>query len=278
MSLPILTSFAPVFGLTAAVIVIVYLIFPRRSTFLTSSFQPLLLDSKVNVAPSTLLLTFRLPSNQSLGLTVGQHVLVRARRDGKEIVRPYTPITRPDEKGLVQLLVKVYEKGNITRVLQDMKVGDSLEFKGPAGVIEYKGQGLFRIGKELRGVRKVLLVGGGTGITPLYQVIQNIVENQKDDTELFLLYANATYDDILLKKQLDAYALTGKLKIYFTLDKPKENWDGGIGYVSVEMLKNHGPAAGQDTIALLCGPPPMVRSVESHLKTLGFSPESIKFF
>lgn len=71
------------------------------------------------------------------------------------------------------------------------------------------------------------MVAGGTGITPLYQVIQYITENQLESSpNLTLLFANRTEDDILLYNELKEYEKTNpKLKVYFSVDKSiKENW------------------------------------------------------
>jgi NAD(P)H-flavin reductase len=80
--------------------------------------------------------------------------------------------------------------------------------KGPKGHLEYKGRGSFTINQK-RVVtpykkRKIGMVAGGTGITPILQVIRAIQKDPSDKTELWLIYANQTEDDILLRKELEA--------------------------------------------------------------------------
>jgi len=80
--------------------------------------------------------------------------------------------------------------------------------KGPKGHLEYKGRGNFTINQK-RVVtpykkRKIGMVAGGTGITPILQVIRAIQKDPSDKTELWLIYANQTEDDILLRKELEA--------------------------------------------------------------------------
>lgn len=36
------------------------------------------------------------------------------------------------------------------------------------------------------------MIAGGTGIAPMYQIIQAIAENKEDETKVNLLYANKT--------------------------------------------------------------------------------------
>ena len=78
------------------------------------------------------------------------------------------------------------------------------------------------------------MVAGGTGITPLYQIIQYITENElQTSANLTLLFANRTEDDILLYNELKEYEKTNpKLKVFFSVDRTiKPNWDGFVGYI-----------------------------------------------
>jgi cytochrome-b5 reductase len=139
-----------------------------------------------------------------------------------------------------------------------MKVGDALDFKGPTGAIIYEGQGVFNIRKEKRTYRKIGCLSGGTGVTPCFQLMQHAALN-KEPLELALLYANQTPDDILMKEQLDDFTTKG-MKVSYTVDRVPEGttWDGFVGFVTEEMVKNTMPEPGPDTLILACGPPIMV--------------------
>lgn len=60
--------------------------------------------------------------------------------------------------------------GLVSNYLDTMEIGDRIDVKGPEGFIEYDGHGKFNIAGEDLEVKKVALVAGGTGITPIYQV------------------------------------------------------------------------------------------------------------
>jgi NAD(P)H-flavin reductase len=61
------------------------------------------------------------------------------------------------------------------------------------------------------------MIAGGTGITPMYQVIQAVLKNSEDSTQLSLLYANVSPDDILLRDELDALAAAHpNFKVWYT--------------------------------------------------------------
>ena len=74
-----------------------------------------------------------------------------------------------------------------------MKVGDSVEFKGPFKKFEYTANMKKYIG----------MVAGGSGITPMLQLIEKILSNPRDNTEVRLIFANRSPDDVLLKDRLD---------------------------------------------------------------------------
>merc|ERR1719159_1670089 len=120
----------------------------------------------------------------------------QAGDDGKAPARPYTPITTNDQKGYFELMVKGYPSGVVSKHLCSLKAGDSVEVKGPFEKLPYKANMKKRIG----------MVAGGSGITPMLQVLKEILKNPEDGTEVTLIYANQTPSDILLRKELDGLA------------------------------------------------------------------------
>lgn len=91
---------------------------------------------------------------------------------------------------------------------------------GPKGRLEYEGHGNFNISKKaITGKKKIGCVAGGTGITPVFQVIQASLLNN-DGCELSLVFGNRTTQDILLKDELLDMAndFKDKFKLYLTVD------------------------------------------------------------
>ncbi|KAI2598116.1 cytochrome b5 reductase 3, partial [Homo sapiens] len=116
---------------------------------------PLRLIDREIISHDTRRFRFALPSPQHiLGLPVGQHIYLSARIDGNLVVRPYTPISSDDDKGFVDLVIKVYFKdthpkfpagGKMSQYLESMQIGDTIEFRGPSGLLVYQGKGKFAI-------------------------------------------------------------------------------------------------------------------------------------
>lgn len=84
------------------------------------------------------------------------------------------------------LTLQTYEKGNISKHLADLKVGESIMVKGPKGKFVYT--------EDL--APHLLMIAGGTGITPMFQIIKSSLKNPDDKTQLRLIYANVNEDDI----------------------------------------------------------------------------------
>lgn len=190
---------------------------------------------------------FGLPKHDDiLGLPIGQHISVQAEIEGKMITRSYTPTSSDDDVGHFDLMVKAYEKGNISRYLSLLSVGDKVRIKGPKGQFNYRPGLSTHLG----------MIAGGTGITPMLQIIRAILKNPHDKTHVALIYANVTFDDILLKEELDhlAEAHPSRFMIYYVLNvPPADGWDGGVGFVTKDMIKQHMPAPSENIKVLMCG-------------------------
>jgi len=252
----------------------------KKASLDVNEFRPLKLSKKRRVSHNSNLYRFDLSSpDEELNLPVSSFMLVEADLgEEKPVVRPYTPVTY-DEKGHFDLLIKSYPTGKISKFMGELKVGDSLSFKGPNKKIPITPNMKKNIG----------MVAGGTGITPMLQVIREILKNPEDKTQLTLLYSNTTEDDILLRTSLDLLAQKHKnFKVHYTLTRPPPGWKQSVGRVTENMIKSQLPPPGNDTLVLVCGPPGFVETVsgpktekyeqgtlQGHLKKLGFTESQV---
>jgi len=142
-----------------------------------------------------------LPNNDASLIPVASFLLVKASNPealldgkGKPIIRPYTPVSPPDTPGELALLIKRYEQGNMSKHIFSLKAGDTLSMKGP----------LLKFPYQANQFDEVVLIGGGAGITPLYQVLNHALSDKNNNTKFKLLYSNITEKDILLREELEA--------------------------------------------------------------------------
>jgi len=197
-------------------------------------------------------------------------------------MRAYTPTSSIDEVGYFDLVVKIYFKnvhpkfpngGAMSQYLDSLPLGSVLDIKGPLGHIEYTGRGNFSVGGKPKFAKKLAMLAGGTGITPIYQVAQAVLKDPEDETEMFVVYANRTEDDILLREELDDWARKyERFKIWYVVQEPiKEGWQYSVGFITESILREHIPEGSDDTLALACGPPPMIQfAVQPNLEKMKY--------
>lgn len=263
-----------------------------RPTFLQSKvWSKALLASKKIISSDTRIFSFTLEhSEQTIGLPIGQHLMMRLRDPvtREAIIRSYTPISEGSEKGILNILIKVYfdsvdrEGGKMTKALDSLPLGHPVDFKGPIGKFEYLGNGECKIGGKLRTVKRFIMICAGSGVTPIFQVLRAVMQDKSDPTKCIVLDGNRAEEDILCRAEIDQLAQGNEHKatIIHTLTKPTETWTGLKGRVGTELLaKEVGTCLGNgEDLILICGPENLEKSVHSILGGLGWKDEDLLFF
>jgi NAD(P)H-flavin reductase len=162
------------------------------------------------------------------------------------------------------LRFSVMRAGKVTGALHQLEPGDKLTVRGPYG-------NSFPLG-DWRG-KKILTVGGGIGQAPLRPVIEYVRANRDDYAGLTMIYGARTSNDLCFKGEFEAMSGCGDLSCHLTIDVAEEGWTRNVGFVP-SMLMDLGPSP-ENTIAVTCGPPIMIRFVLENLKKLGFADEQI---
>ncbi|KAJ7687353.1 cytochrome-b5 reductase [Mycena rosella] len=204
---------------------------------------------------------FALPPKTSSKLPVASCVVVKAAdpealkdKKGNPVVRPYTPVSAADKTGEIAFLVKKYDTGVMSKYIHSLKVGDSLSIKGPIHKFPYRENEF----------DEVALIGGGSGITPLYQVISHALASPLNTTKFKLLFSNVTEEDILMREDIDALAKKHPktLEVVYLLDQPKPDWTGPTGFINADVIKKYvAPPTKERTMVMVCGPPGQVAAL-----------------
>ncbi|KAG4066767.1 hypothetical protein HA402_012834 [Bradysia odoriphaga] len=255
------------------------------------TFISLVLSKRIRVTHDTFIFRFALPSlTHKLGLPIGQNIQVKATIGGEDVIRAYTPVSSDEDLGHMDLIIKVYFKdvhpnfpngGLMSQYIHGLQVGETLDIRGPTGRLLYNGQGHFETRPDkitnyspVKGIKRVNMIAGGSGITPMLQIIKAILKNSDDLTSICLLFANRTEDDILCRDELESIRdqYPHRVKLWLTLDLPSDGWKYGSGFITAEMIKNHLFGPSNDTMTLICGPPPMIEfACNPNLDKLGYA-------
>jgi cytochrome-b5 reductase len=262
-------------------------------------FTPLPLVKKESLSHDTRRFTFGLPNgpNGILGLPVGQHITLKFTEtlaDGskKNHQRSYTPTTGDDTPGTVTFVIKVYkagvhpkfpEGGKMSQHLDSLKIGDTVDMRGPKGHMTYHKNGKFTVHPILkkdppqqRAAKHFGMIAGGTGITPMLQVMHAVLRDEPNsNVTISLLYANQSEDDILVRQELEEAVekYDGRFQLHYTVDRAPEGWKYSTGFITKDMIEKHlpGPSSDGSTQILMCGPPPMIKfACLPNLEALGF--------
>ncbi|KAL1916752.1 uncharacterized protein VTP21DRAFT_5456 [Calcarisporiella thermophila] len=226
----------------------------RRATILSPErFIELQVTSVEPINHNTSLFRLRLPRPIVAGLPAIS--CIHVKDDSMQIMRPYTPINQCDETiDHLDLLVKRYENGTMSKSVHLLRPGDRIGVRGPFVEFPYSANMKDDIG----------MIAGGSGITPLYQLMCKILHDPNDKTRISLVYANITEEDILLRKEIDELQrrYPERLRVYYTLERPPAaGWIGGIGWVNEKILKENLPPPHPRSLILVCGPDGMVHHV-----------------
>ncbi|KJZ77475.1 NADH-cytochrome b5 reductase 2 [Hirsutella minnesotensis 3608] len=230
---------------------------------------------------------FELPEGDMVsGLQVASALLTKYKgpNDEKATLRPYTPISDENQQGFIDLLVKKYTDGPMSTHLHNLAPGQRLDFKGPLPKYPWTKNKHEHVG----------LIAGGTGITPMYQLLRAIFNNPNEKTKVTLVFGNVSEEDILLKKELAELENTypQRFRAFYVLDKAPKGWTGGSGFITKDLLKTVLPEPKDGNIKLLvCGPPGLMNAISGSkvspkdqgelagaLKDLGYSKEQVYKF
>ncbi|CAO1621635.1 unnamed protein product [Jaminaea pallidilutea] len=269
------------------------------------------LVARTQISHDSRILRFALDQeDQECGLPIGQHVYMRLTRkvedtgeDAEVIQRAYTPFSGNELRGFLDILIKTYlptpawpTGGKMTMALEQLEVGDCIELKGPLGGFTFLGSSTVRWKGRARKIRKLALICGGSGLTPIWSTLKGLIEcPDSKETECWMLNGNRTESDILAREHLDElrdrFVADGRRFDLWHVLSGKDvsaSWSMGRGRINTDLMREHlplpppkpvSPEELEDTLALVCGPPAMEAAVKEGLTELGWDvPSTVVFF
>lgn len=265
-----------------------------RAVFLQAkAWSKAVLDTKVDVSHDSKIFSFRLDHDeQTFGLPVGMHVLMRLRDPAtrKAIIRAYTPISYGDAKGRLDLVVKIYRKtatrpgGEMTQALDSIPLGHYVDFKGPVGKFIYNGNGNCTVLTHERHFDRFIMICGGSGVTPIFQILRAVTDDASDKTECLVMNGNRFEEDILCREEIDDMVARAPktVRLINSLTKPSDTWKGRRGRMDKDFFATEvgppGRRAECKSMVLVCGPEALERGVLETFTDMGWNEDDILFF
>ena len=156
--------------------------------------------------------------------------------------------------------------GRNTKGLLDLNQGDTVGFRGPYGnnfpIQEWES-------------KHILYIAGGIALPPLRAVVWNTLDLRDRYGDIAIVYGARTVADLVYKRELAQWDEMPDVQLTQTVDPggETEDWNGRVGFVPT-VLEEIAPSAA-DTIAVVCGPPIMIKFTFPVLYKLGFTPQQI---
>ena len=212
------------------------------------------------LSPTTVKIGIEIPNRGELAFLPGQYVNIAV--PGTDQTRSYSFSNAPHEE-LLTFLVKLVPGGAMSDYLTHRaQVGDALSFTGPNGSFFLR-----------EAQRPVLLLAGGTGLAPILAMLR-AMRAAGSTRATHLIYGVSSDDDLTAVDEIEEI---GAQLPAFTWDycvsdpaSSAPNRGPDRPYVTDLIAPEH--LHGGDLAIYLCGPPPMVESVRTHLNTAGVEP------
>lgn len=184
----------------------------------------------------------------------------------RPVKRAYSIASTPLQRDYVDITIKRELPGLMSAKLCEVPVGYRMEVTGPSGKYLYE---------PSRG-KRVLLLGAGSGITPLYSIANYILESGLEGAQVMCYYSVRTPRDVIYEASWPKMvAAHSNFQFYLTVTRAKPHeWSGRHGRISADWVRQtSGDVA--DCVAYICGPTPMVGAMEDICRELGLPEERI---
>ncbi|WP_313694343.1 ferredoxin--NADP reductase [Halorarum halobium] len=191
----------------------------------------------------------------------GQHTTVHFERDGEEVVRPYTPTSRPGTDELT-LAIKRYDDGTASVWMHERERGDEVELGDIEGNLHLRDTG-----------RDVALVATGTGITPMMAMLKEYVDRGAGEARFY--FGETDQEHVIYRETLDQFdADYGDVHVTYSLSR--EDWNGPTGHVQEHVVDDVGDELDPGTTDFyVCGVPGMVVETTDDLADAGVPDENV---
>lgn len=238
-------------------------------------FFPLKVSRIIRETPDAVSIAFQVPTHlkNQFGYLAGQYLTFHLVINGEEVRRSYSVCSSPYLDEMPVIAVKKVENGRMSTYFNEqLKEGDIIEAMPPMGK--------FTVEPAESRKTHYVLIGGGSGITPLYSILLTVL-NKEPNSTITLLYANRNTESVIFARDLEklAAAHAGKLDIVYVYDQPPVGWHGLSGFLTTPMIHQvlrQYVESPREAVYYICGPGPMMQMAKSSLEMAGIPAEHVR--
>ena len=211
------------------------------------------------IVETPMIKTFVIRPKEDFSFQAGQFIELTLPGIGEA---PFTPSSDPGVKEKIEFTIM--KAGKVTSLLHNASVGTAVGIRGPYG----KGYPL----KKFAG-KDILIVGGGVGLAPLRSLLFSLFSGIDQYNKVILRYGARSPVDIVYKDAIPEWSKLKKVNVLTTVDVGNSSWQGNVGLITTVL--NGLPLAHKKAVAIVCGPPIMMKFVNLKLLDLGLQPQDI---
>jgi len=175
---------------------------------------------------------------------------------------PISITSSPSRKGVLELCIRA--AGKVTRQIHTLQPQDILHLRGPYGnTFPYE---------ELKG-KNIYFITGGIGLAPVRSLMNLVFDHKSEFGKVKVLYGARTPQDICFREELEDWKKINDTEVFLTVDRPCDDWCGCTGVIT-ELWKETEITA-ENAVAVVCGPPIMIKFVAMKLNQSGFTDRDI---
>ncbi|MHA1291336.1 MAG: FAD/NAD(P)-binding protein [Promethearchaeota archaeon] len=170
----------------------------------------------------------------------------------------------PTEEGTIKFTIK--KMGTVTSGFHNCEIGDIVGVRGPCG----NGWPI----EDMKG-KNIVVIGGGFAFSTLRSLIVYILneKNRNNYKNITVIYGNRDSGEVLYKNDLEEWEKRDDIDVHLTIDREEEGWTKKVGFVA-PVVKEISPSS-DNAIAVVCGPPIMIKTTIAVLEELNFKDEQI---
>lgn len=237
------------------------------------TFHSLPLIDLVDQTDQAYTLVFRRPEGSIWDYQPGQYLTIRVFIKGEEFRRPYSLSSSPLDTDKLAVTIKRLPEGRVSNHLRDtLQIGDRVDVLPPMGN--------FYVEPTPRRIRHYILIGGGSGITPLMSILKTALAIEPD-SKVTLWYGNRREESIIFRKELSQLkqAYRERLTLIHVLSHPPTDWKGPSGRLDkdrvYQLILDLFMVDEYQKAYYLCGPEGLMQAAQDAMEAHAIDPRHI---
>jgi len=223
-------------------------------------YQPLNAEIVDIIDESPTIKSFVVKPEESFSFETGQFVELTLPGEGEA---PFTPSSSPAQTEKME--ITIMKAGRVTGLLHDCQKGQKVGIRGPYGngypIDEFAG-------------KDVYIVGGGVGLAPIRSLFLTLVDRIKDFKSVTCRFGARTPEDFIYKNTLfGSWQKIEGVDMKLTIDQANDGWDSNVGVVTT--ILDPEDVDIKNAVAVVCGPPIMMKFATFKLLEFNFAPKDI---